>query len=209
MFATTPLGLVLAIVSASISFVSCSIVLIIIARSHERLSSTYHRIMGMSSICILVASSAIAFTTIPMPKDVIFDYAGKSYGNVTTCTIQGLAYLFGYNLNFYLEKALISFYFLRIGLCVRQKYLTRFFDPLFIVVVIWVFLSLKADTGNFENINPSAIKVRISFVLYINQSLKHHYLTFRFSNFIFSHGVPILSTHQNAAVLSWGNMLTY
>lgn len=160
---TTPLGLVLPIISASISFVSCTLILIIIARSNERLSSTYHRIMGMSSFCLLFSSASIALTTIPMPKDVVFHYAGKSYGNTTTCIVQGLLFIYGYKIHFFMEKAMFAFYFFRIGLCVKQKYLTRFFDPAVILVVIWICLQVKSESLNFENINPSPVEVRHCF----------------------------------------------
>ncbi len=77
--------------TGSISTLSSALIMSIILRSQSKLSSPYHRIMFFMSFWDAIASSAMALTTIPMPIDVIYPYAGNSYGNEATCSAQGFA----------------------------------------------------------------------------------------------------------------------
>jgi hypothetical protein len=51
--------------------------------------------MFFVSSCDLMTSLAIAFTTLPMPRDVIYDFGTASYGNTFTCSLQGFAVYVG------------------------------------------------------------------------------------------------------------------
>ena len=83
---TSLTGIVITIISASISIIASALVIYIILRSMKGLrKSVYHRIMfGMNAADIL-QSTAIAFTTLPMPKDMIYSFKGVVIGNHTSC----------------------------------------------------------------------------------------------------------------------------
>ena len=92
-FYLTTAGLVIPSVTGSISCISSLAIIYIKVRS--KTNTTYHRIMFLMSFCDMLASLAIALTTIPMPKDVIYPFKGRSYGNTATCVAQGLVYITG------------------------------------------------------------------------------------------------------------------
>ena len=98
-------------INGTLSFVSSALVLFLIFRS--RCKSSYHRIMAVFAFWDMVSSFAVALTTLPMPSDVsrFYKYAGRSYGNSATCSVQGFAILLG--LGFTLSSTLVlSIYYL-------------------------------------------------------------------------------------------------
>ena len=100
-------------VTGTISFFSSALILSIIWRSH--VNSSYHRIMAFFSFWDMVLSFAVAITTLPMPSDVgdTYDFAGPSYGNVTTCEAQAFAVLLGIGLTI-CSNSVLSLYYLRV-----------------------------------------------------------------------------------------------
>ncbi len=86
---------IIATTSGTISALSSILVMSIILRSQSRLSTAYHRIMFFMSACDTITSIAIALTTVPMPSDVIFPFAGNSFGNESTCAAQGFLIVLG------------------------------------------------------------------------------------------------------------------
>lgn len=107
-FYFTTAAVVIPAVTGSVSFLSSGVIIYVIVRS--RIYSTYHRIMLGTSIADCVASLAIALTTLPMPKDVIYPFATRSFGNTATCEAQGLAYTIGNTFLFYMSFLLNVFY---------------------------------------------------------------------------------------------------
>lgn len=72
----------------------------------------YHRIMFCMSLADIIASVAMALTTIPMPKDMIYtQFEPKAYGTTTTCSIQGFFFTLGSTITFG-YNALLCFYYL-------------------------------------------------------------------------------------------------
>ena len=77
-------------------FIFSAIVISIILRSSTGIRSTcYHRIILSLSASDSLVSLAIALTTIPMPREVIYPFEMPSYGNVETCIVQGISYITG------------------------------------------------------------------------------------------------------------------
>jgi hypothetical protein len=66
--------------------------------------------MLATSLADCMASLAISMTTLPMPRGVIYPFAGKSFGNTATCVIQGSAYLIGNTFVFCMSFLLNIFY---------------------------------------------------------------------------------------------------
>jgi len=86
-------GFIIPTVTGTISCVSSLTIIFVILRS--RRNTVYHRIMLLVSLSDVLSSTAIALTTIPMPADVIYSYAGPSYGTVATCDAQAHVYTIG------------------------------------------------------------------------------------------------------------------
>lgn len=95
-FNFTKPAIIIPTVSGSISFISSMLIIYVIFKSPKLVFSTpYHRIMLGMSIADCIVSLAIALTTIPMPKDVIYPFAQASYGNIHTCNVQAYAFIGG------------------------------------------------------------------------------------------------------------------
>lgn len=89
-FYTTPTASITATISGSLSTVCSLIILYLIRRSNIGLSSVYHRLVCGISISDALVSAAIAFGSLPLPKDVIYKFdPGWVRGNQTTCAVQG------------------------------------------------------------------------------------------------------------------------
>ena len=86
-------GYIIPTVTGSISFLSSSTIVFFILRSRK--NTVYHRILCLMSFFDMVASIAMAATTIPMPSDVSYPFDGPTFGTTTTCEIQGFMYFFG------------------------------------------------------------------------------------------------------------------
>ena len=79
-----------ALISGSLSAVSSLIILFLIRRSYIGLSSVYHQIICGISSADAVASTAYAFNTLPLLKDMIYNFDRRWVrGTQMTCTIQG------------------------------------------------------------------------------------------------------------------------
>jgi hypothetical protein len=151
----TTLGLVIATISAIISFVSSVIVLTIIARSERNpITSTYHRIIGLISIADLIMSFSISLTTLPMPKEVVYAFEGKSYGNALTCSIQAVCYLLGMYVS-YLYSVGLTFYFsLLVRFKISEKMMRMRFEPiLFLATLSFSSMSLSSSIKR-QLLNP-------------------------------------------------------
>ncbi len=84
---------IVAACSSSISAISSLMIIIIIFRSQLKLSSMYNRIIfGMSSLDI-IGSVAMAFHTIPMPREQVYSFQGS--GTVVSCEVQAFLVLVG------------------------------------------------------------------------------------------------------------------
>jgi hypothetical protein len=67
-------GFSLTMASGIISAASSTLIIYIILGSMQKLSTTYYRIMTFMSLCDLIQSVAMAFRTIPIPKDSIYKF---------------------------------------------------------------------------------------------------------------------------------------
>lgn len=96
------------ITSATFSAVVISMIL----RSREGLSSPYHRIMLFMSVWDFISSACIALTIIPMPADVqeTYPFPGRAYGNSTTCQLQGFLIISGQAFGIFSNCVLNIFY---------------------------------------------------------------------------------------------------
>ena len=129
-FFRTNAASVIATSSASVSAVSSLSILYVIFISEMRFKSVYHRLMTSLATFDFISSLAIALTTVPMPRDVIYPYeGGRVYGTVATCEAQGFASIFGGVGSFFISLGLSVFYVSIIQFRIKDRPLKRYLEP--------------------------------------------------------------------------------
>ena len=109
------------------------------------------------SFCDMLASLAIALTTIPpMPKDVIYPFAGPSYGTTDTCEAQGLVYVTGSSIVVGMNGILNIYYVCTLRYKMKAETFSKFVEPILLVlgIVIPVVLPIMI-LANQGLINPN------------------------------------------------------
>jgi hypothetical protein len=151
-FHFTKAGFIMPTITGSMSCLSSLTIIAFILRSKS--NTIYHRIMFGLSFADIIASLAIALTTLPMPKDVIYPFSGPSYGTIETCEAQGFMYIMGSSLAFCMMAALNVYYACTLSFNVREEVFRRFIEPVLYVISITasvicpIVLVLKADMLN-------------------------------------------------------------
>eukprot|EP00979_Chaetoceros_neogracilis_P007513 scaffold1588_cov206-Chaetoceros_neogracile.AAC.1 len=155
-FYFTKVGIIIAMVTGSISFLSSMIIISIVLRSMSGIKTTYHRIiLGLSSADCLT-SLAIALATIPMPKDVIYPFEMPSYGNITTCEAQGLVYMMGNAFAFCMNGILNIYYLCTLRYNMPEKTFRCYLEiPLYIASFVLCVTVPSATLIKEELLNPS------------------------------------------------------
>ena len=125
---------------------SSALVISIILRSQDRLSSPYHRIMFFMCFWDIVSSACIALTILPMPSDVHeihpSTFPGRAYGNTTTCAMQGFFIFIGQAFAGNANGVLNIFYVCTLRYGMSEKILNRRVLP--ISLAVFGLLSLPA-----------------------------------------------------------------
>jgi len=153
-FYFTRAAIVTATVTGSISAISSAIIICIILRSASKLKSPYHQIMFFMSLWDIVASTAIALSTIPMPVDVMYPFEGRSYGTKQTCRVQGLLYAFGTACGFAGNIALYAYYLATIRFKVKDETMKNRVLPVFFVLGTLVSVMFVLPYVWNDQINP-------------------------------------------------------
>merc|ERR1711865_1346835 len=111
---------------------SLTIMFLIVFRSRDALGKVYHRIMfGMSAADVLM-STAIAVTTLTMPRDSIYDqFDGLKLGNQATCNAQGFLFMFGALCTSMYNAALMVYFYLSIHKRMSDNSMSRCIEPFF------------------------------------------------------------------------------
>mmetsp|Transcript_15732 Transcript_15732/g.22921 ORF Transcript_15732/g.22921 Transcript_15732/m.22921 type:complete len:525 (-) Transcript_15732:91-1665(-) len=153
-FYFTRAAIVTATVTGSISAISSAIIICIILRSASKLKSPYHQIMFFMSLWDIVASTAIALSTIPMPVNVMYPFEGRSYGTKQTCRVQGLLYAFGTACGFAGNIALYAYYLATIRFKVKDETMKNRVLPVFFVLGTLVSVMFVLPYVWNDQINP-------------------------------------------------------
>jgi len=133
-FSFTKAGIIIPMVTGSISFLSSMIIIFTVLRSISGTKTTYHRIILFMSSADCLTSLAIALTTIPMPKDVIYPFQMPSYGNIATCEAQGLIFMMGTAFGICMNGILNIYYLCTMRYNMTEKTFRWYLEiPLFIV----------------------------------------------------------------------------
>eukprot|EP00979_Chaetoceros_neogracilis_P006031 scaffold1192_cov209-Chaetoceros_neogracile.AAC.3 len=120
-------------ITGSISVLSSSMIFFLIYRSQAKLSSIYHQIMFGMSVADVMASIAMALTTIPMPRNDDAQYWIELYngnaqweeqtkfGNKYSCAAQGFFSSTGFCVAFAYHASLCAYYACAIALRMQEK----------------------------------------------------------------------------------------
>ena len=156
-------------ITGSMSAVSSSLVIYLIYRSKPKLSTIYHRIMFCMSVADILASTAIALTTLPMPREddpywegVDLSIEDNSWSGQTklgtrqTCVAQGFFYSSGMSIMFCYNGALCTYYACAIAFRMKEAQIRKKIEP--IIHGLPLFLGLYTSIPYFMEggiYNPS------------------------------------------------------
>ena len=127
-FHLTYTGFVLPMVTSIISCTSSIMIIYIIIKSAQ--NTAYHRILFLISFFDIVTSLSLGSGTIPMPKDVIYDFKGPTLGNSTTCEIAGLAFVLGTGVGISMTSVLNIYYFCVLRFKISEQRFKRRIEPI-------------------------------------------------------------------------------
>ena len=155
-FNFTKTAIIITTVSGSISFISSMLIIYVILKSPKLVFSTpYHRIMFGISIGDCIVSFAIALTTIPMPKDVIYPFAQPSYGNIHTCNAQAYVQIGGSGATFWMSMILYIYYGCSLVFHMKDVTFRKWIETPSVTFIVLLFFSPLLYLKNVESLNPS------------------------------------------------------
>ena len=159
-FNFTKPAIIIPTVSGSISFLSSVLIIYVILKSPKLVFSTpYHRIMFGMSIGDCIISLAMALTTIPMPKDVIYPFAQSSYGNIATCNAQAYAQIGGSGAAFGMSVVLYIYYGCSLVFHMKDVTFRKWIETPMVIFFLLLFLAPLIFLNNEEGHNPSPTSV--------------------------------------------------
>ena len=128
-------------ITGSLSAVSSSLIIYLIYRSKPKLSTIYHRIMFCMSIADVMASTAMALTTLPMPKNDDSYWATTGWGERVywrdqtklgtrqTCAAQGFFFSTGITIMFSYNGMLCVYYACAIAFRMKDAQIRKKIEP--------------------------------------------------------------------------------
>ena len=143
-FTMTTAGFITPMITGLLSASSSGLILYIISRSQQKLSTTYHRIMALMSFFDICSSLFIALGTIMMPTDNVFPFAGPMLGNQASCSAQGWLIIFGYVGAAAMNACLAWYFVCRIALKIDFVKVRKRIEP--IMYIYTMILSLFAPS---------------------------------------------------------------
>lgn len=129
-------GFIVPMVTGTLSAFSSGLIIYIILRSHQKLTSTYHRIMTFMSAFDIISSLFIALGTIMVPSDSIYEFAGPMLGNDITCKVQGWLIMFGLS-GANALNACLSWYFVCIlAFQICTETISKYIEPIMYIYIL-------------------------------------------------------------------------
>ena len=128
------IGVILAIVAGTLSFLSSCTIMTTIYRSKQ--NTQYHRIMFFISFFDAISSLCILLVTLPMPSNVsdVYDYGGaSSVGSLATCSAQGFLLLLGLGMCVLGNIFLNVYYLSSIRYNVSDERFKKIAEPIFLL----------------------------------------------------------------------------
>ena len=146
-------GVILLAISGSISCLASCLVMITILRSKQ--NTNYHRIIFFMSFWDALLSLCISLTTLPIPSDTVYNYAGPSYGNNYTC--QGQAFIIMTSIAMVLLSSVMlnSYYLCTMRYHVSNAKFRKYAEPIFLLLSIPLSFATPIYLARKEMLNPT------------------------------------------------------
>jgi len=152
-------GILTTVTSAVISIIASAVVIRLICRSAKGIKkSVYHRILFGMSAADIVQSLALALTTLPMPKDMIYtNFQGIILGNDATCLTQGFVVSFGAFTGLMYNAMLSLYYLCSIRYYMSNEDFARWIEPLLHGVSVVSGLTIASLLVSYKSYHPSPL----------------------------------------------------
>ena len=141
-------------VSSSISLISTITVICMIARSHTKLSSTFHRLLFGLCISDLFSSLGVTLSTIPIPSKYNQSIWWNAQGTVETCTVQGFFIFVGLRAAQFYNCSLCIYYLVVIKYNKKEEYIRKYIEPWLHSVPIFISLLFGIIIAAKDSFNP-------------------------------------------------------
>jgi hypothetical protein len=149
-------GFIVPMITGLLSACSSGLIIYIIIKSQQKLSTTYHRLMAFMSFFDIVSSVFIALGTIMLPSDTIYKIVGPMLGNGTTCKIQGWLIMFGLTGGTSLNACLAWYFVCRFAFRVSIHKMKRCIEPLMYGYTMIITLLIPSFFLAADLIHPNA-----------------------------------------------------
>ena len=162
---TSQFGVIVPRITGSISVCSSIALIYLIATSESRLRTVYHRLMLGVSISDIIASVAMALTSLPMPthENVAHSYhdwendntTATRLGNIETCEAQGFCFTLGSIMSYSYIGALCFYYLCTIVFRMSQEKIQKKVEPFLHIVPIVLGLGVSVPFLFLDMYNQS------------------------------------------------------
>ena len=149
-------GFVVPMVTGTLSACSSGLIIYIISRSQQKLTTTYHRIMAFMRTFDIISSIFIALGTIMMPSDTMYKFAGPLLGNKVTCQIQGWFIVFGIGGSTSLNACLTWYFVCSIVFKMKASNIRKYIEPCMYIYTFAIALFGSIFYLSKDLLNPNA-----------------------------------------------------
>jgi hypothetical protein len=129
-------GFILPFLSGTLSACSSGLIIYIISRSQQKLTTTYHRIMAFMSAFDIISSIFIALGATMVPSGTMYKFAGPMFGNDASCQAQGFLIVFGLCGGTSLNACLALYFVLQIVFKVESSKMSIFVEPIMYIYTL-------------------------------------------------------------------------
>jgi hypothetical protein len=129
-FTATIAGFIVPMLTGLLSACSSGLIIYIIFRSQQKLSTTYHRIMTFMSLFDIISSLFIALGTVMVPSDNVYKFAGPMLGNKFTCQVQGWFILFSIAGANALNVCLSWYFVCKLAFQIGTQTISKYIEPI-------------------------------------------------------------------------------
>jgi hypothetical protein len=100
----------------------------------------------------------MAFTTLPMPTDMIYDqFDGLVVGNVSSCSFQAFCFNTGFHAITFYTIFLIYYYLCALHFCMSDATFSKYIEPVMHVFAVVFSLVVSILSWNFDLMHPSPL----------------------------------------------------
>jgi hypothetical protein len=138
--------------AGSISIIASSLLIVHILRTHDALSTVYHRLVLGLSCADITSSTFYILTSIMVPKELTYWVPGAN-GNTATCTAQGFFIFTGALIACYYNCSICFYYLAIIKYDKKDEYIQKKLEPWFHGISILVPLVVTVTALFLEMYN--------------------------------------------------------